>query len=155
MDRAAGAIASQSGEVQRFHHHALAGKGRVAMQQHRQATIDHFFARDARLHRSVVLSRAHHSFDHRIDRLEVTGIRRKSQLHFLPLRGFAFADGALVILHVAFVGRETTDELNLRTHAKMRSQNCPITFASTFRRPRWAMPIVMSSTPRAAAPSIN
>ncbi len=47
VNRAAGAIAAQAGEIQRFHHDALTGKSRVAMQQHRQRQIDHFFARQA------------------------------------------------------------------------------------------------------------
>jgi len=45
-----------------------------------------------------------------------------------------------------FIRPETKDALSLSNDAKMRSQKCPITLASTFQAaPRCAMPIVMSS----------
>src|ERR1700730_3203595 len=54
----------------------------------------------------VVLARPHHTLDNRIDSFEVAGVRRKRQFHFSAAGGLAFADGSLVIFHVAFVSRK-------------------------------------------------
>ena len=87
VNRAAGAIALQARQVQRLHHHALAGKGRIAVQQHRQHAIDNFLARASQLRRADPAWRADHTFDHRIDGFQVAGIGRERQTFTLrPLR---------------------------------------------------------------------
>src|SRR5262249_35900996 len=84
----------------------LSGKGCVAMQQHRQHTIDYFFAMRPRPVLQQILASTHHSFHYGIDSFQMAGIRRESQKHFSPVRRLALTDGALMVFDVSFVCRK-------------------------------------------------
>src|SRR5215510_2458849 len=101
MDRAAGAVAFQVGQVQRLGHDALTGERRVAVNQHGQRAPARLLLADLQR----VLFGANHPFDDRVDELQMAGIRRKRQLD-LALAGFSLCHRPLVIFHVAFVGGE-------------------------------------------------
>ena len=90
---AAGVVAAGLRQGQRLHHHALAGKGRVAVHQHRQ----HLGAGEvaAALH-----ARLHRTLDHRVHDLEVAGVERQAQVHRAAARRDV-AGKALVVLDVA------------------------------------------------------
>ena len=74
VDRPAGLVAWQAVHVQRFCHHPLPGKGRVAVDEDGQ--------RDRRVEdrRAGLVGAgargARHAFDHRVDRLQVAGVGR-------------------------------------------------------------------------------
>ena len=77
MNRAASAIAAKLRQLQRLHHDALPGEGRIAVQQQRQGSVHRLLALEIEVLDQSVLARAGHAFDHRIDRFEMTGIRRQ------------------------------------------------------------------------------
>ncbi len=113
------------------------------MQQHRQREIDNLFARLLPLLPSIASCFARdHSLDDRIDSLEMARIRRKRQTDFATVFEYAFARRALVIFHVAFVGGKLRMRPSLQTPRRFARTSCRSTFASTFKRPRWAMPNV-------------
>ena len=97
VHRAAGAVAAQLGEVQRLRDHALAGEGRVAVQQDGQhgeavlALVDH------------VLLGADDALEHGVDRLQVRGVARQrdGDLGVPAERVAERAGGAEVVLDVA------------------------------------------------------
>jgi hypothetical protein len=95
----------------------------------------------------LVLLGAHLAEHHRIDDLEMRGVGRQRQVDLVAVE-LAVRRRAEMVLHVAraldFVGAKEPP-LN-----SWKSARCglPITCASTFRRPRWAMPITISFTPR-------
>ena len=103
VDRAAGAVTLQAGQAEAFGDHALAGEGRVAVQQQRQ----HLGAVGlARRHETAVDSAllillgpglAEH---HRIDDLEVAGVGGQGQMHLVAVE-LAVGGGAEVVLDVA------------------------------------------------------
>ena len=99
VDRAAGRIARQAAQVQRFGHDALAGKRRVAMDEDRQARVgvEHGCAR--LVHRGS--GRARHADDDRIDRLEMARVGRHRDRHVHPAAALDRAMRAGVVLHVA------------------------------------------------------
>ena len=97
MQRAAGRVAVERLEVQRLRHLALARERRVAVDEHRE--------RDGRVvvagaGRAVGLLRAGAALDHRVDRLEMAGVRRQRDRDLAVARG-ARPLGADVVLHVA------------------------------------------------------
>ena len=95
VDRAAGAVTLEAGEAEALRHHALAGEGRIAVdeqRQHRRAL--------ARLAAVLVLLGAHLAQHHRIDDLQVRGVGGQRQVHVVAVEG-AVRRGAQVILHVA------------------------------------------------------
>jgi hypothetical protein len=89
---AAGVVAPGLRQRQRLHHHALAGKGGVAVHQHRQHL--------RRLVAAAVHARLDRAFDHRVDDLQVAGVEGQAQVHRAAGRGDVAAE-ALVVLHVA------------------------------------------------------
>ena len=94
VDGAAGAVAAQLAEVERLGHDALAGEGRVAVHEQRQhgvlgAAVEH------------VLLGAGDALEHRVDRLEVRGVRGHRDLDPRAGAGDELALGAEVVLHVA------------------------------------------------------
>ena len=95
VDGAAGAVAAQLGEVQRLGHDALAGEGRVTVQEHGQD--------GERLAGEVepVLLGPHDALEDGVDRLEVGGVRRQVDLGHGAVLGHELALGAEVVLHVA------------------------------------------------------
>ncbi len=121
MDRPASAITLQSGEVQRFHNHTLARKSRVTVQQHRKHEINDLRPSDFLLLRESILLGPNHSFDHRVDRLEVAGIWRQCQTNFLARGSYALTRSSLVILHIAFVSRK------LGMHGTFKRREDPLT----------------------------
>src|SRR5690348_3321925 len=154
VNRAAGAITLETRKVQRLHHDALAGKRRIAVQQHRQREIDHLFAGRVALAQDLILRSTDHAFYRRIDCFEMARVRGQRQLHSATVRECAFAGRALMYFtSPSSAGNSGCTEPS--NAAKMRSHKPPITLASTFKRPRWAMPKTISSTPRSPAPSIN
>ena len=100
VDRAARAVAVEAGEVHRLGDDALAGEGRVAVQQHRQ---------DARVLAVAdrVLLGADHALDDRVHELEVARVRGEAHADRLARVGLVRAARAEVVLHVAraLVGR--------------------------------------------------
>ena len=94
VDGAAGAVAAQLGEVQRLRDHALAGEGGVTVHEQRQhrerlALVEH------------VLLGAGDALEHRVDGLEVRGVRRDRDLDLVAGVGEELTLGAEVVLHVA------------------------------------------------------
>ena len=79
VNGAAGGVAGKRGEIERFGHHALAGEGRIAMDEngHARLVVPHRFARFV----GDILRSAHHADHDRIDRLEVARVRRERQRH--------------------------------------------------------------------------
>ena len=102
MDRAAGAVAGELGKVEDFGDRALAGEGRVAMEQDGQhlAAIDFgsAFAEHA-------LAGAGFAFDHRVHRLEVAWVGGEIEAH-LAVGKLADAFVAEVVFHIAIAGDE-------------------------------------------------
>ncbi|MCY1222428.1 hypothetical protein D9M72_345210 [compost metagenome] len=101
VHRAARAVAAGLREVQRLHHHALAGKGRVAVHLHRQ----HFLVADFAAAFLAGLGRA---FDHRVDDFQVRRVERQRQVDRAAF-GRDIAREALVVLDVT--GRQVVDVL--------------------------------------------
>ena len=138
VHRAAGAEAARLRQLQRLHHHALAGEGGVAVDQHRQHPLA---ARVA----APLLARAHRALDHRIDDLQVRGIEGERHVHVAAGRAQVGGE-AHVVLHVARAlsraGRTCP-----RTRRTAAPGDLPSTLTSTLRRPRCAMPMTISSTP--------
>ena len=95
MQRAAGAVALQIRQPETFRHHALAGKGGVAVHQQRQHH-GAFVGRGAVL----VLLGAHLAERHRIDDLQMRRIGGERQMHLVAVE-LAVRRGAEVIFHVA------------------------------------------------------
>ena len=93
VHRAAGEVAARLRQRQRLHHHALAGKGRVAVHQHRQHLR-------AGLVAAAVHARLDRALDHRVDDLQVAGVEGQAQVH-RAAGGGDVAGEALVVLHVA------------------------------------------------------
>ena len=73
VDRAAGAVAAQLREVERLGDDALAGEGRVAVHEHGQ----HGEGLAGEV--EPVLLGPHDALEHRVDRLEVRGVRRRGR----------------------------------------------------------------------------
>ncbi len=82
VNDAADVIASQSGQVERFSHDALAGEGRIAVNEDRQhlALVDNRRARPIGRGRR----RAGHAVEDRVDRFEVARIRRHRHDDLFP-----------------------------------------------------------------------
>ena len=94
VDRAAGAIAAQAGEVERFRHHSLTGKGRVPMNQQG----DHM--RTFAIVGTVLLG-AHPALDHWIDRLKVAGVSGEGQMHGLAIPRHLITREAQVVFDIS------------------------------------------------------
>ena len=102
VDRPAGVVAGQPRQVQRFGHHALAGKRRVAVDEDRQRDP----AVEAR-RAPAVGHRAggpRHPDHHGIDGFEMAGIRRQRDVHLPARRGRARARVVLDVTGPAQVG---------------------------------------------------
>ncbi len=99
MDGAAGLVRTQLAHLQRLVHHALPGEGRVPVQQDRQ----HRVAVDAR---ELVELGPGDALQHRVDRLEMAGVRGHRGLDRLSGQGGEPALGAQVVLDVAGALRE-------------------------------------------------
>ena len=80
MDRAASAVAGQAGKLERFHHDALAGKGRVAVKQERQDLAVNLFASFLFAVAKLILAGTGHAFDYGIYGFEMARITRKLYL---------------------------------------------------------------------------
>ena len=93
VDGAAGEERPRLRELQRLHDHALAGEGRVAVDQDGQHTRASGVA-------AALLTRAHRAFDDGIHDLEVRGIERQRHVHITAGRTQVRRE-ALVVLHVA------------------------------------------------------
>ena len=93
MDRAAGAVAAEPREAERLRHHALAGEGGVAMQQHR----DHLLAVGVAELELLGAGLAEH---HRVHRLEMRRVRGQRQMHLVAVE-LAVRRRAEMVLHVA------------------------------------------------------
>ena len=93
VHRATGVVAARGRHRQRLHHHALAGKGGVAVHQHGQYGVAFVVA-------AAVQAGAHAALDHRVDDLQVRGVESQAQVHRAAGRGHV-AREALVVLHVA------------------------------------------------------
>ncbi len=94
MDRAAGAVAADARKLQAFRHHALAGEGRVAVQQDRQH-------RGAGLAvAQLVLLGARLAQHDRVHRLQMRGVGGQRQVDDVAVE-FAVGGGAEMVFHVA------------------------------------------------------
>jgi hypothetical protein len=96
MHRAAGAVAPGLGHAEIFHHHALAGEGRVTMQQDR----DHAVAATVA---GTLLAGAHRALHHRPDDLQVGRIEGQGQVHGAAGRS-GVGGKTHVVFHVAGTG---------------------------------------------------
>ena len=83
--------------LQRLEHDALAGEGRVAVDQHRQHGVEHV---RRRVGGELVLARACHALHHRVDGLEVAGIGCKRKTDFFSMGGCDLIFIAEVVFHV-------------------------------------------------------
>ncbi len=93
MDRAAGAIAFELGEIERFGHEALAGESRVAMHQQADDLIALGVA-------ALALFGAHLAEHHGIDRLEMRGIGGQREMDEVAVEA-AVRRGAEMVFDVA------------------------------------------------------
>ena len=93
VDGAAGPVAAQAREAEALGDHALAGEGRVAVQQDRH----HLGALDVA---ALRLLGAHLAEHHRVDRLEVARVGGQAQVDGVAVE-LAVARGAEVVLDVA------------------------------------------------------
>jgi len=93
VDRAAGGVAPGLGQVQRLHHHALSGEGRVAVDQERQDLLALAVA-------APLLAGAHRPLDDGADDLEMGGVEAERHVHVARRRGDV-GGVALVVLDVA------------------------------------------------------
>jgi hypothetical protein len=93
VDRAAGGVAARLGELQRLHDHALAGKGRVAVDEHGQDLIAAAVVAPA-------LACAHRALDDRVDDLQMRGVEAQHQMDDAA-GGIDVGREPHVILHVA------------------------------------------------------
>ncbi len=97
VDGAAGLVALQPHQHEAFGDHALAGEGRVAVQQQRQ----HLAAVGALVDAEIQgLFGARLAQDHRVDDLQVRGIGGQRQVHAVAVE-LTVRRGAQVVLHVA------------------------------------------------------
>ena len=94
VDRAAGAVATQLGEVQGLGHDALAGERRVAVDEQRQHGVLGAAVED-------VLLGPGDALEHRVDGLEVRRVGRDGHLDAVAETREELAFGAEVVLHVA------------------------------------------------------
>ena len=93
MQRAAGAMAAQTRQAETFGDHALAGEGRIAMQQERQ----NFLALGVV---ALVLLGPHLAEHHGIDDLEMRGVGGQRQMDAILVE-LTIGGGAEMIFHVA------------------------------------------------------
>src|SRR5690606_11700051 len=93
VHRSAGTIAAGLRKVERFHDNALACKGRVAVDEHRQ-----YLAAIGIL--ATILTRTHAALNHRIDDFEVGRVECQGQMNGTAARG-KVAGEPVVILDVA------------------------------------------------------
>ena len=101
MDRAARAVTTRLRKVQRFHHNALAGEGRVTVHLHSQHLR-------AVLVVAALLARLDRPFHDRVDDFQVRRVERQRQVDGAA-RGGHVAREALVVLHVT--GRQVVHVL--------------------------------------------
>ena len=78
MERAAGAVTAQARQAETFGDHALAGEGRIAMQQERQHLAPLVVVK-------LVLLRPHLAEHHRIDDLEMRRVGGERQMHAIAV----------------------------------------------------------------------
>jgi hypothetical protein len=93
MQRAAGAMAAQARKAEAFGDDALAGEGRIAVDQQRQHLL-------ALAVLQLVLLGAHLAEHDRVDDLEMRRVGRQRQVHLVAVE-LAVGRGAEVVLHVA------------------------------------------------------
>ena len=93
MQRAARGVATGFGQCQGFHHHALAGKGGVAVHQYRQYLLTQRVA-------TAIHAGAHRAFDHGVHNFKVRGVKGQRQVH-RPTLGADIGAIALVVFYVA------------------------------------------------------
>ena len=98
VDRAAGVVPRQRLQVEDFRDDALAGEGRIAVNQNRRGTLG-IVARNAV--RMIGLQRARASLDDRIDRFEMARIVGEHHVDLLALGRDELAGRAVVVLYVA------------------------------------------------------
>ena len=98
----ADAVAAQARQAEHLGDHALAGKGRVAMQQQRQHLGALFQRHDllARAAEDLVLLGARLAHHDRVDDLEVRRVGGQRQMHLVAVE-LAVRRGAEMVLHVA------------------------------------------------------
>ncbi len=94
MQAAAGIVAAHPGKSEAFPHDALAGKGRIAVDQHGQHLVVPDFIIANRL------LRAHLAQHHRIDRFQMRGVGHQAHMH-LDLVERTIGAGAEMIFDVA------------------------------------------------------
>ncbi len=99
VNRAAGRIAGESMEIQRLGDHALAGKRGVAVNQDRQHRVRIELDGPGPVGRGAC--GAGHAFEHRIDRLEMAGVRRHRDDQIDLGAALDHSRRAEVVLHVA------------------------------------------------------
>ena len=90
---AARVVAPRFGQRQRFHHHALPGKSRIAMHQQGQHVLAFGVA-------AAVHARTHRTLHHRVDDFQVRGVEGQAQVQRAVGRGNVGTE-ALVVFHVA------------------------------------------------------
>ncbi len=93
VDRPPGAVSGKLRELEGLGHHALAGEGGVAVDEHRQHV-------EAPVCAQHVLLGPHHPLDHGVDRLEMRGVRRQRDRELGPGPGHELARRPLVVLDV-------------------------------------------------------
>ena len=101
VQRAPGGVGPGFRHVQRFHHHALAGKGRVAVDQDGHHLV-------LAVVRPAILAGAHRTLDDRIDDFQMRGIEGQGRMH-RAVAGENVGRKAHVIFDVARAGKRRTD----------------------------------------------
>ena len=78
--------------VDGFHHHALTGESRIAVNQDGYHPVAGLIA-------AALLTRAHRAFHHRVNDLQVRRVERQRNVH-QPFFGFEVGGKSLVVLHI-------------------------------------------------------
>ena len=92
VQRTTGTVATSLGQVQCFHHHALTGKCRVTMHQHRQNLAAVFVA-------TTILASTNRTLNHRIHNFQVGWVKGQGQVNRTATGG-QVAGKTVVVFHV-------------------------------------------------------
>jgi hypothetical protein len=98
VDRAADAVSAQARQVERLGDHALAGKGRVSVHEHRDDGVLIAVGAGRRI---TMLLGPGQSHEDRVDDLEVAGVRHQGESDAPAVAGDPLGLVAQVVLHVS------------------------------------------------------
>ncbi|GBC97044.1 hypothetical protein HRbin16_02860 [bacterium HR16] len=135
VDGASCAVAGQAIQVERLRHNALSRERRVAVYQHRQRDALVLPGR-ARLV-ALLTAGTGHSLHHRVDPLQMAGVRSQIHLYADFLTTFVCTTRAQMVLHIAcpaFVAAAAVGDARRLVYAKKLGDDLLIGFAQNMRQ---------------------